>query len=101
VLSADFEPDSEIKLLPNSTSSRWADITLLVHSQDVDALSDDQLANNAFLEAMKDTTTDWPEAGISWRWSLAAKADSLGVDLVLQVLNIRFCRTNITLYYKF
>jgi len=94
VLSADFEPDSEVKLLPNSTSSRWADITLLVHSQDVDALTDDNgVDNNAFLEAMKDATADCPEVGISWRWSLAAKADNLGVDLVLQVLKEVFFTT--------
>ncbi|MBM3939067.1 MAG: hypothetical protein FJ333_10520 [Sphingomonadales bacterium] len=84
-LSADFEPDSEIRLLRNSSSSKWADVTVLVHAQDVDILSDDQIDNDSFLEAMKDASSSDPSVGISWRWALSAKPDGSGIELVLQV----------------
>jgi len=85
-LSADFEPDSEIRLLNNSTTSKWADIKILVHTQDVDALdADGQIDNSAFLEALASASKDDPSLGISWRWALSAKPDGSGLELILQV----------------
>jgi len=54
-LYAEFEPGNSIQFTHNSCASKWADISTLVQSQDVEAQAEGVPACEEFLEDLKKT----------------------------------------------
>jgi len=75
-----------VQLLHNSTGSKWADVSELIQSGDVDAYIEGKEANILFLEELKKLSEDQPEVGISWRWLVGVAQDGHSLELCLQAL---------------
>jgi len=51
---------------------------------------DGEIDSELFLESMDKIRRSVPEAGIIWRWSLAAAEDKCSLELQLQVITSHF-----------
>ena len=76
-----------MRLLPNSASSKWADVTELVQCQDLDVMDmDGSLATERFLESMEKMKEKDAKSGMAIRWMLAVNREGTGLEIQLQAL---------------
>jgi hypothetical protein len=86
-IAGQFKPGTQIVLQNNSACLGWFDLADLVASQDLDvSRAGQEDASEDFLDAVATAQQTLASMGLSWRWMVAATADGLGLELMLQGL---------------